>query len=523
VLKLKALLVTGLLAEDSVKRYAQQSSVETAVLTLPIQVAALLKMPNIAKELQKLSISGIDVILVPGLIRGDTSVISDAIGIPTFKGPRYAADLPTILDALAKVKLSTVTPACDLLREELQRKALQELERVEKNWETLLQNPGNMAIKDLAFGKDFPMRVMAEIVDAPLMLSDEIRRVAKRYVKLGASIIDVGMIAGESRPDDAIRAVEAIKSAVNVPVSIDTLDPVEAQEAVSAGADLILSVDAGNVEEMAAFASDVAVVCIPTNQWQGYFPKEVTERVRFLEEIIGKARKLGITRILADLIIEPANLLRSFIAFREFANRNPYLPLFLGASNFTELIDADSVGVNAVLASLSSEVEASILLATEKSPKAKGTIRELVTASKMMFLARKRGSVPKDLGLDLLVLKDKRLRGEPYNRKIETETSVILATENLEPEVMDEKGLFKIAVDHNKGTIVAIHIPCSQQDKPSVIIKGKTAENIYSKIEEMNLITRLDHAAYLGRELAKAEVALVTGKEYIQDSQLFKV
>jgi dihydropteroate synthase-like protein len=523
VLKLKALLVTGLLAEDSVKRHAQQSSVETAVLTLPIQVAALLKMPNIAKELQKLSISGIDVILVPGLIRGDTSVISDAIGIPTFKGPRYAADLPTILDALAKVKLSTVTPACDLLREELQRKALQELERVEKNWETLLQNPGNMAIKDLAFGKDFPMRVMAEIVDAPLMLSDEIRRVAKRYVKLGASIIDVGMIAGESRPDDAIRAVEAIKSAVNVPVSIDTLDPVEAQEAVSAGADLILSVDAGNVEEMAAFASDVAVVCIPTNQWQGYFPKEVTERVRFLEEIIGKARKLGITRILADLIIEPANLLRSFIAFREFANRNPYLPLFLGASNFTELIDADSVGVNAVLASLSSEVEASILLATEKSPKAKGTIRELVTASKMMFLARKRGSVPKDLGLDLLVLKDKRLRGEPYNRKIETETSVILATENLEPEVMDEKGLFKIAVDHNKGTIVAIHIPCSQQDKPSVIIKGKTAENIYSKIEEMNLITRLDHAAYLGRELAKAEVALVTGKEYIQDSQLFKV
>jgi dihydropteroate synthase-like protein len=160
-------------------------------------------------------------------------------------------------------------------------------------------------------------------------------------------------------------------------------------------------------------------------------------------------------------------------------------------------------------------------LATEKSPKAKGTVRELVTASKMMFLAKKRGSVPKDLGLDLLVLKDKRLRGEPYNREIEAETPVILATENLEPEVLDEKGLFKIAVDHNNGTIVAVHIPGSQQDKPSVIIKGKTAENIFSKIEEMNLITRLDHAAYLGRELAKAEIALVTGKEYIQDSPLF--
>jgi dihydropteroate synthase-like protein len=522
VAKLKALLVTGLLAEDSVKRYAQQSSVETEVLALPVQVAALLKMPNIARELEKLSIHGVDVILVPGLIRGDASLIADATGIPTFKGPRYAADLFTVLDSLGKVKLSTVTPACDLLREELQRKALQELELVEKNWESLLQNPGNMAIKELTFGKDFPMRVMAEIVDAPLMPSDEIQRLAKRYVKLGAAIVDVGMIAGEARSDDARRAVEAVKSAVNVPVSIDTLDPVEAREAVSVGADLILSVDAGNVKEMASFASDVAVVVIPTNQREGHFPKEVNERVSFLEEIIGKARKLGITRILADLVLEPSNVLRSFIAFREFAERNPDVPLFLGASNFTELIDADSVGVNAVLACLSSEVGASVLLATEKSPKAKGTIRELATASKMMFLAKKRGSVPKDLGLDLLVLKDKRLRGEPYNREVEAEAPVISATENVEPEVMDEKGLFKIAVDTKNETIVAIHIPSGQQDKPSVIIKGKTAENIFSKIEEMNLITRLDHAAYLGRELAKAEIALKTGKEYIQDSQLFK-
>jgi dihydropteroate synthase len=35
-------------------------------------------------------------------------------------------------------------------------------------------------------------------------------------------------------------------------------------------------------------------------------------------------------------------------------------------------------------------------------------------------------------------------------------------------------------------------------------------------------VTRLDHAAYLGSELAKAEIALRTGKEYIQDTVLFK-
>ncbi len=91
------------------------------------------------------------------------------------------------------------------------------------------------------------------------------------------------------------------------------------------------------------------------------------------------------------------------------------MPLFVGVANVTELFDADSVGLNALLARLSAEVNASIMLATEKSTKAKGTVKEEVAAAKMMYLAKKRASVPKDLGIDLLVLKDKRSREEPYN------------------------------------------------------------------------------------------------------------
>lgn len=519
---MNVLIVTGTLAEDSVKRYAKKSSVETHVLKLPIQVAALLKLPNIAKELQKINLKDFDTILVPGLIPGDTNIITDSVGIKTFKGPRYAADLPTVLDSLEKIELSTVTPACDLLREELQRKALQQLELVEKNKEQLLKNPGNMVIKNLPFGKDFPMRVMAEIVDAPIMTDEQLQQLAKRYVKSGAHIIDIGMIAGDPRPEQAQRAVEAVKEVVNVPVSIDTLDPVESRAAVSVGADLILSLDAGNVDEVASFASDVAVVAIPTNQRKGFFPKTVVERVTFMETIIKRARKLGVNNILADLIVEPMNVLRSFVAFEEFAKRNPNVPLFVGATNFTELIDADSVGVNALLATLSSEVNASILLATEKSSKAKGTVRELATASKMMFLAKKRGSVPKDLGLDLLVLKDKRLRQEPYNTKMEEGAQVVFVTENVAPEVMDKKGIFKIAVDHVNGNLVALYLRDDQSEKPTLVIKAKTAENVFSKIEELKLISRFDHAAYLGRELAKAEIALKTEKEYVQDRPLFK-
>ena len=519
---MKVLLVTGKLAEDMVKRYSKESKVETEVVALNVPVAAFLTPETIVKALKSIDVKGVDMILVPGLSRGDTATITSAFGVPAFKGPRYAADLPTVLDALGKVKLSTVVPACDLLREILTEKALQEIQNAEQNREQLLQKPGSMLIKDLAVGKDFPMRVMAEIVDAALMENAEIQHLAKRFVEQGAHIIDMGMLAGTSNPANAKRIVKAVKAVVDVPVSIDTLDPEEIKSAVSAGADLILSVDAGNIEKIASFAKNIPVVVIPTNQLEGYFPKKAQERVQLLEELIAQAKKLGFTRVLGDLILEPSNVLESFVAFREFADRNPDVPLFVGVSNVTELFDADSVGLNALLARLSAEVDASIILATEKSTKAKGTVKEEVAAAKMMFLAKKRGSVPKDLGVDLLVLKDKRSREEPYNAELELKSKVTLATGESEPTILDSEGMFKIAVDRKDENIVALQFTTTTMDKPVNIIKGKTAESIFAKIIQLGLVTRLDHAAYLGSELAKAEVALKTGKEYIQDSQLFK-
>ena len=518
--KKKVLLITGALVEDTVKRYAKESSVATETVALKIPVAALLTPETIAKDLKDVDIKGFDMILVPGLVRGNTSIITKALGVQTFKGPRYAADLPTVLDSLGEVELSTVVPACDLLREKLQKKALQEIKKAEQNREELLKKPGSMLIGNLAVGRDFPMRVLAEIVDAPLMDKDAIQRLAKRFVEAGADIIDVGMVAGESRPSDARRVVQAVKGVVDVPVSIDSLDPAEIQAAVHAGADLVLSADAGNIDAVAPYVSNVAVVVIPTNQRHGYFPKKAGERVQFMEEILGKANRLGVTRCLADLILEPSDVLESFIAFRQFADRNPNVPLFVGVSNVTELMDADSVGVNALLARLSSEVGASIMLATEKSDKAKGTVGEEVTAAKMMFLAKKRCSVPKDLGIDLLFLKDKRNREEPYHRKFEKNVQVIEA----EKKVLiglDAAGSFNIVVDRISENIVAMHYSLGKMEKPDKMIKGKTADAIYSKIIELGLVSREDHAAYLGSELAKAEIALRTGKEYIQDRAMF--
>jgi dihydropteroate synthase-like protein len=516
----KILLVTGVLAEETVKRYAKESIVNTETVALKIAVAALLTPEVIAKGLKNINLTSFDMILVPGLVRGDTKVISKAFGIETFKGPRYAADLPTVLDSLGEVKLSTVVPACDLLRKKLVKKALREIEETELSRNELIKKPGNIQIGNLAVGKDFPMRVLAEIVDAPLMGKETVQRLAKHFVETGASIIDVGMVAGESRPSDAKSIVQAIKQVVNVPVSIDSLDPAEIQAAVQAGADLVLSADAGNIEAIAPYVQNVAVVVIPTNQRQGIFPKKPEDRVKFIEEILESAKKLGLKKFVADLILEPSDVLASFVAFRQFADRNPDVPIFVGVSNVTELMDADSVGVNALLALLSSEVDASILLATEKSDKAKGTIAEEVIAAKMMFLAKKRDSVPKDLGVDLLMLKDKRNREEAYDKALEQKTPAIVAESADLPE-LDLKGSFTILLDRDSQEIVALHYPYAKIEKPDKIIKGKTAESVFTKVLELGLVSKLDHAAYLGNELAIAGVALRTGKEYIQDKPLF--
>ena len=518
--KSRVLLVTGTLAEDTVKCYAKESCVKTEIVALKIPVAALLTPQTIAKCLKGVGLKGFDLILVPGLVRGDTSVIEKALGIPTFKGPRYAADLPTVLNSLYEVKLSTVVPACDLLREKLKKKTLQEIEKAEQNREELLKKPGSMLIGDLAVGRDFPMRVLAEIVDAPLMYKETIRRLAKHFVEAGADIVDVGMVVGESRPSDAKRIVTLIKQAVDVPVSIDSVDPAEIQAAVQAGVDLVLSADAGNIEAIAPYVLDVPVVVIPTNQRQGLFPKKAAERIRFLEEIIEKAKKLGVTRCIADLILDPSDVLESFIAFGQFTKRNPNVPLFVGVSNVTELMDADSVGINALLARLSSEVGASIMLATEKSDKAKGTVAEEAAAAKMMFLAKKRCSVPKDLGVDLLLLKDKRNREESYDNTIEKNVQVIEAQKTNLTE-LDSAGSFTIMVDRVNDCVAAMYYPSGCRLNPDKIIKGKTAEAVSSKIIELGLISTKDHVAYLGGELAKAEIALRTGKEYIQDRAMF--
>ncbi len=79
---------------------------------------------------------------------------------------------------------------------------------------------------------------------------------------------------------------------------------------------------------------------------------------------------------------------------------------------------------------------------------------------------------------------------------------------------INEKGL---ALDPETGQPIPVRGKVERQ--PNRVYSGRTAKEVCIKIFEQGdpPITKLDHAAYLGRELLRAEIALIEGKEYIQD------
>jgi dihydropteroate synthase len=80
---------------------------------------------------------------------------------------------------------------------------------------------------------------------------------------------------------------------------------------------------------------------------------------------------------------------------------------------------------------------------------------------------------------------------------------------------IDDSGL---AVDPDTGEPIACRGQVERQ--PDAQFRAKTAKELCIEIfeqSETGLVTKLDHAAYLGRELIRAEIALAQGQEYIQD------
>lgn len=514
----KILLVTGKLAEGLVRKYAGESKLETEVKVLPVSVAQFMSSRLLISELKKVDLSGFSMVLVPGSVRFDLKEAEDELGVPVFKGSISAADIPLVLDNLERVKLSKERPACELLKAEAKARAEEQLREAEEGARPMLAKARNFLVgkgkSAVPAGVDFPPRIVAEITDAPLRSDEEIVEIAERYVQEGAEIIDIGMIVEKEMADEIPRLISVLRENFDIPLSVDTLSRAEIERAIDCGIDLIVSISGSTIEHFQGL--DVPAVIVPVGSGCDY-PRDPRERLERLRGLFGRAKELGYGRAIADPILEPVNqgFTGSLMAFYELRKSDPEIPIFMGIGNVVELYDADSVGITALLLGAASEIGASFVLTAAASDKTFGNVREARRARDMMTLAKLRDSVPKDLGLDLLILKDKRRYFDHYDEGIEKGVEVIRAAPKGE-FIYDSKGFWNIFV--HKSEIVAVL--CTGKG-PQIVIKGRSAEEICYEIIERGLASELTHAAYLGRELQKAELALRTGKGYQQDGKFF--
>ena len=82
--------------------------------------------------------------------------------------------------------------------------------------------------------------------------------------------------------------------------------------------------------------------------------------------------------------------------------------------------------------------------------------------------------------------------------------------------VSDPAGYFVVYVDRARGILSLEHY--RNDGLLDTVIEGSTAAELYTPAIDWGLISRLDHAAYLGRELARAEQSLRSGELFVQDA-----
>ena len=508
---MKIALATGRKAEGMVKdavRAANVPHITCEVLTQDLNIAAFSTPKSLRRALDKSSKKlDDDLILVSGFCKADFSDLENEIATPIRLGPRHAYDIGEALQFVAEMEFSPHVPADLFLAEQRKENAKHQLDELERGAKE------TFSLKGVKVGGGSRMKVCAELVDATLMTEDEIQRMIEHYLKSGADILDIGVHIG-AQPDEVEKAVEtALSFAPDVPISIDTLDVDLIRAGIENGVDMVLSLNKDNIPEVgdAIAKNDIAAVVIPDSDGVHKTNESLFANLKMAEE-------QGIKRIIADPVLNSIGygIAESLYNYYRFRLQDKSIPLFFGAGNVTELMDADSVGINATLAGIAAELSADILFTPECSAKTRGSVRELRVASEMMMLSKARKSAPKDVGFDLLMLKEKRRK--PVMR---IRDEGLTAAKRNEKWQLDPKGCFRIGICEVEGDgriekkIFAKHSPTGKQ------IIGKSAQEIMDTILRLDLVSRLEHVSYLGGELTKAELALRLNRSYEQDETLF--
>lgn len=104
-----------------------------------------------------------------------------------------------------------------------------------------------------------------------------------------------------------------------------------------------------------------------------------------------------------------------------------------------------------------------------------------------------------------------------FEEKAAIESSAAPVVEAVAPAKieLDRAGYFVILPQPEKAVILVEHY--SYDNSLLRVIRGRDARSIYSTIIQNGWATLLSHAAYLGKELARAELSIEQGVRYIQD------
>jgi dihydropteroate synthase-like protein len=212
---------------------------------------------------------------------------------------------------------------------------------------------------------------------------------------------------------------------------------------------------------------------------------------RVIDIMIAKARPFY-----ADPIHDPIHygFTASVARYYDLRKRRPDVPILMGIGNVTELTDADTTGINAVLMGICSELHITAVLAVQVSPHCRTAIKEFDRARREYFAARKANALPQGFGMGLMALRDRKgFASTPA--EIET-LAAALRDRNYRIEVAEDG----IHIYNRNGHYVS--------DDPF---------KLYPNLE---LGTDVGHAFYLGVETARAEIAYRLGKRYAQDEPL---
>jgi len=432
----RILFLTGRLAQSRLEKVLQgmaPTAFDWAILNVGVKVAALMTEPILMRRLPRPL--AVDRVIVPGRCRADLARLAQDFGAPFERGPDELKDLPAFFGR-------TGAPL------DLSRHAL---------------------------------RIFAEIVDASQMSLEAIVLRAEALRAEGADVIDLGCLPDTAFPhlEQAVRELKARGLAV----SVDSAEPDELRRGAAAGADYLLSLTEHNLG--IAEETGVRPVLVPVRHG------DLASLFRAAED----AQKRGLSAIL-DPVLDPIHFgfADSLSRYREVRARLPEAEMLMGTGNLTELTDADSVGVTALLLGICSELGVANALTVHVSPHTRRTIQEHDAARRIMYAAAADRSLPRGYGRALLQVHDRA----PFPNSGEE-------IAELAAQVKDDNFRVETAPD-------GIHV----YNRAGHFV----SEDAFALFDKLGVETDGAHAFYLGAELMKAELAFRLGKRYAQDEPL---